>query len=85
MFQFCIGKTWIVVINNTGIYREIFINNSRKIDDRPRGKSFHEILSSNKDAFEILTIGTSPQGFDYKLKANFFVKEFLNTDNLENC
>lgn len=84
IFQFRIGKTWIVVINNTGLYREIFIKNSKKIDDRPRGKSFHEILSTNNDAHEVFTIGTSPKNVDYDLKKDFFVKEFFNTYNLEN-
>lgn len=85
IFQFRIGKNWVLVINNVELYKETFIKNSKKIDDRPKGESFHGILSkSNESNHSIFTIGTTPQGPEYMLKKNFFMKEFINNHNLEN-
>lgn len=80
IFQFRLGFSWIVVVNNHDIYKDLIVKNSKKTDDRPVGESFHNILSNQNNVF---TIGTTPKGENYKSIKKFFQKDFLTNSNLD--
>lgn len=80
IFQFRLGFSWIVVVNNHEIYKDLIVKNSKKTDDRPVGESFHKILSNQNNVY---TIGTTPKGKDYDSIKKLFQKDFLTNSNLD--